>query len=195
MTTAKFERFIPVILKHEGGYVNDPVDPGGETNYGISKRSYPNLDIRNLSVDQAKEIYFNDFYKKFRIEDIKDEDTSLQLFDFGVNAGGNAVKVMQRILGLKDDGVIGNDTLTAINSYSNPAKLHNLFVDARVKYYNDLAARKPAMSKYINGWVSRVLNTTTKKKIAAFSIGAVVFGTGLFFLGRFLIKRYTKLME
>ncbi len=60
--TEKFNKAVRIILAHEGGYVNHPADPGGETNMGISKRSYPDLDIKNLTVAMAKEIYFRDFW-------------------------------------------------------------------------------------------------------------------------------------
>lgn len=63
-----FSEMIDVVLKFEGGYVNDPKDPGGETNFGISKRQYPNLDIKNLTKDQAKQIYFRDYYLKYDID-------------------------------------------------------------------------------------------------------------------------------
>jgi len=158
--TERFNRQVEIIFRHEGGYVNDPNDPGGETKFGISKRSYPGLDIKNLSKEKAKEIYWNDFYQKMKIGHIADEDISLQMFDFGVNAGGNAVKTMQKVLGLKQDGVIGNDTLNTVNSYPDQAKLHNLFVDARVQYYKTLAEKRPASTKYLDGWLNRVFSTT-----------------------------------
>ena len=56
-----FSEIIPIVLRHEGGYVNDPLDKGGETNYGISKRSYPHLDIHSLTLADAKTIYKRDF--------------------------------------------------------------------------------------------------------------------------------------
>ena len=59
-----FREAIEVILKHEGGYVNDPVDPGGETNMGISKRAYPDLDIKGLTKQSVREIYYKDYCLK-----------------------------------------------------------------------------------------------------------------------------------
>ena len=61
-----FDEIIEVVLHHEGGYVNDPKDPGGETNYGISKRAYPDVDIKNLTEDGAKDIYRRDYWEKYR---------------------------------------------------------------------------------------------------------------------------------
>ena len=80
-------RFFPRLMKYEGGYVNDPDDPGGETKFGISKRAYPQLDIKNLTEADAMEIFYRDYYLPLNIPDIDDEKTAWQLFDFGVNAG------------------------------------------------------------------------------------------------------------
>ena len=67
----RIDKFMPIIFAHEGGYVNDQKDSGGETKYGISKRSYPNLDIKNLTKKQATDIYKVDFYNKMKIDLIK----------------------------------------------------------------------------------------------------------------------------
>jgi len=63
---------VPHVLKREGGYVDDPTDRGGETKYGISKRSYPQLDIKNLTLEQALEIYRKDYWKPSRVEKLPD---------------------------------------------------------------------------------------------------------------------------
>jgi lysozyme family protein len=71
----QFDDIIEVVLEHEGGYVNDPQDPGGETNFGVAKRSHPDVDIKNLTKDGAKEIYYQDYWIKNRVtqmpEDLK----------------------------------------------------------------------------------------------------------------------------
>lgn len=83
------------VLQMEGGYVNDPNDPGGETNYGISKRSYPNLDIKNLTVDQAKEIYYKDFWLPARCDKLS-APLALVVLDAAVNMGlGAAASLLQ----------------------------------------------------------------------------------------------------
>jgi lysozyme family protein len=88
---------------HEGeAYVNDPNDPGGETKYGISKRSYPRIDIKSLTRDDAKEIYRNDFWIPLRG---LPDSVLFQLFDFAVNSGiGNAIRGIQRAINVADDG-------------------------------------------------------------------------------------------
>ena len=71
----------------EGGYVNDPVDPGGETKYGISKRSYPQVDIKNLTLDGAAEIYERDFWNRMRLSELTSQRIAWKVFDIEVNTG------------------------------------------------------------------------------------------------------------
>ena len=100
-----FDEAFDRLIGHEGGYVNHPNDPGGETNWGISKRSYPALDIARLTRDQAKTIYKRDFW------DVIGEAhpaIKFQVFDFAVNSGvQTAIRKLQAALGVADDGVFG----------------------------------------------------------------------------------------
>ena len=91
-------------MGHEGGYVNDPNDPGGETKWGISKRSYPTVDIAALTRDDAKAIYRRDFWDRVRADALPD-GVAFQMFDFAVNSGiETAVRALQRALDVADDG-------------------------------------------------------------------------------------------
>jgi lysozyme family protein len=145
---------IDFILRHEGGYVNDRDDPGGETKFGISKRSYPHLDIKSLTRKQAAEIYERDFYNKVRGDDLP-VWLALMVTDFSVNAGiGTAVKTLQRVVGETDDGIIGKKTIAACKS--KPSRtLRQEYTESREAYYDALAARRPAMKKFLNGWKMR----------------------------------------
>jgi lysozyme family protein len=92
------------LIGHEGGYVNDPKDPGGETNWGISKRAYPQLDIRALTRDDARRIYRADFWDRVHGDEMYD-GVAFQTFDFAVNSGiETAVRYLQRACGVADDG-------------------------------------------------------------------------------------------
>lgn len=94
------------LIGHEGGYVNHPNDPGGETNWGISKRSYPNVDIKNLTRDQAKEIYKRDYWD--RCGNILSPGMKFQVFDASVNHGlPNAIRMLQNAVGAAPDGYWG----------------------------------------------------------------------------------------
>jgi lysozyme family protein len=82
-----FERAFELVLGHEGGYVNDPQDPGGETKFGISKRAYPNEDIKALTVERARELYLRDYWLASGCEQVADEAMAILLFDCAVNQG------------------------------------------------------------------------------------------------------------
>ena len=151
----RFDKFIPIILEHEGGYVNDPKDSGGETKYGISKRAYPKLDIKNLTKDEAKEIYYQDYYKRMRCNEIESDLMALHLFDFGVNAGtSRAIKTAQRIVNVHVDGIIGRDTINAINADKDIAAK---YINARETYYRWVGVGKNA--KFLKGWLNRLKKT------------------------------------
>jgi lysozyme family protein len=110
----KFLTAINRILGIEGGYNLDPNDPGGETNWGISKRSYPNLNIKDLTRDQAIALYKRDFWDHIQLDNFA-FGVGYQILDFAVNSGqGNALRALQRAVGVADDGVIGDHTKQAI---------------------------------------------------------------------------------
>lgn len=115
MTHFVWDSAFDITIGFEGGYVNDPNDAGGETKYGISKRAYPDLDIKNLTLEQAKEIYHRDYWERCKCDFIPDA-LSIALFDFAVNSGTKrAVRYLQRALEVTIDGCIGNQTIGACN--------------------------------------------------------------------------------
>ena len=156
----QFKIFIPIILKHEGGYVDDPDDLGGETNYGITKRRYPNEDIKNLTVLRAKELYYRDFYKPLNLYYIENELLALHIFDMAVNAGKRtAIKLLQDILfGCKPDGSIGPMTAQAVSYADITTNLVDVYKAKRIEYYYKVSLRRNN-KKFLKGWVNRVNNT------------------------------------
>ena len=119
-----FEEIIKSVLKHEGGYVNDPDDAGGETNFGIAKRWYPNVDIKNLTIEQAKKIYHTDYWRPSKCDEVPPQLRHIY-FDMCVNFGrSGAVKVLQQAANSKNkdkidvDGGMGPATLKAIQNIS-----------------------------------------------------------------------------
>jgi len=110
-----FDTIFDRVIGHEQGYVNDPNDPGGETKWGVSKRSYPNIDIKNLSREDAKRIYHRDFWMRINGGDLYD-GVAYQLFDFAINSGvETAIRYLQRAIGVADDGIWGPRSQTALN--------------------------------------------------------------------------------
>ena len=152
-----FKDAIKVILKHEGGYVNDPDDPGGETMMAISKKAYPHLNIKELTEQDVKDIYHRDYWLKAKVPQVPDE-LKLIYFDMVVNMGrSRAVKILQQSISAKGvkttvDGGIGPQTISnALKSGLEPERLRSY----RVKYYADLVNRKPKLGKYWYGWYRR----------------------------------------
>lgn len=139
------------LMGHEGGYVFDRRDPGGETNWGISKRSYPLLNIKALTRDQAKAIYRRDFWDRIQADKLHD-GVAFQLFDFAVNSGiETAVRAYQRALGVADDGHFGPLSLRAAQQASESDQIMRLSAE-RLDFMRRLSTW-PAFGK---GWAGRI---------------------------------------
>ena len=169
------------IVAREGGYVNDPDDPGGATNHGVTIHTMRRLgldltgdgavtasDVRALSREQAVDIFITHYHDRPRIDDLPD-DLRPSLFDMYVNAGSNAVMILQRLLvemgyPVAVDGVIGPQTQAAAENAArtDPILLRDAYGIARRNYYFRLADARPASRKYARtlaggkgGWIKR----------------------------------------
>lgn len=148
-----FSNAFETILALEGGYVNDPHDPGGETKFGISKSAFPHLDIKSLTIDQAKEIYRQQYWNPIRGDDLPPL-VAIPVFDFAVNAGVyKAKKTLQKAMGILDDGSIGPLTLETAQKFPLKDFLVN-FTAERVLHYSRLAS----FPIYGRGWINRAMN-------------------------------------
>lgn len=151
-----FKDFIERVLSHEGGYVNHPRDPGGETNWGITKRTamangYTG-DMRVLSREQAIEIYQRAFWQRYHADKMPSA-IAFQFFDACINHGyGNAARMLQRAAGVADDGIIGEQSLAAINSQPENDLLLK-FNAERLMFYTKLST----FSTFGKGWVRRIV--------------------------------------
>jgi len=148
------------MLQNEGSYVFDKNDPGGETKFGITKKSYPALNIRDLTLEDAKKIYYRDFWQKGKFEEIDDEKVATQLFDLSVNLGMRvAVIVLQRTLrsvgkNVQEDGLMGSQTLLATTD-SDPRCLLAAIKSEAAGYYRQIVAKNPSQQKFLKGWLNR----------------------------------------
>lgn len=153
-----FDQAFKFVMKWEGGAVitDDPDDPGGLTKYGISQRSYPDLDIRNLTEDHARQIYMRDYYLKSKASQLPDA-LRLAHFDAAVNMGvSRANKLLQKALKVESDGIIGVKTLKA--SHSQDGDVLPSILAYRALFYVGLVTRKPTLSKFLFGWFRRIFD-------------------------------------
>ena len=143
---ANYDKCLETILHHEGGYVNHPKDPGGETNLGVTKRVYEDFggtkDMKDLTVEDVAPIYKKGYWDKMKGDELPN-GLDLCVFDFGVNAGpGRAAKYLQTMIGTVADGGIGPNTLAKVAEY---VEEHGLAVaidnyqEARQSYYEKLS--------------------------------------------------------
>lgn len=159
-----FEAAFTETLGFEGGYVNDPADPGGETKYGISKRSYPDLDIASLAIDDAKRIYRRDYWERLKLDQVRSGRIAAEIFDTAVNAGRRAAALIaQRALNylgekLEEDGVCGPVTIAAVNKWIGKDE-KALFVclnGFQFMHYYEIAKANVTLKRYARGWTKRI---------------------------------------
>lgn len=179
---ASFDKAFEVALGHEGGFTDDPRDDGnwtggkrgvGEcrgTKFGISAKTYPHLDIKNLTVDDAKAIYLVEWWNLNCYGEIVDQKIATKVFDLAINMGGpnpqpgrpdasraNTILQFATWMLRKNivvDGSVGPKTIAAVNAV-NPVPLLQGMRDGAEKYYRDLVARRPEKHVYLNNWVAR----------------------------------------
>ena len=164
----KFEPAIAKVLKHEGGYVDNENDPGGETNFGISKRAHPNVDIANLTLEGAKEIYYDSYWKKYGYDHLRSQKLANKLFDISVNVGTKrAHKEFQKAVNflvqqynnlpeetmtVAEDGWVGVKSAAAANKLPWESLLYTFQIYMGQFY---LSINKPY---YIKGWLRRLFS-------------------------------------
>ena len=160
----RLEKCLDYIFQVEGGYSNHPNDEGGPTRYGIiqseaRKHGYTG-NMKEFPKDKAKEIYTKDYYYKNQIDKIADDRVALSVFDWAVNSGG-AKKEIQKMLNkeygfnLETDGVIGEKTLSALNSVNPESLIKNISTTQR-NYYDYLVKKNPKNKSFQKGWHNRV---------------------------------------
>lgn len=165
---ANFKLAYPIIKDNEGGYANVEGDGGGETYAGVSRVYFPNWKgwaivdahkplkdnerIDSPDLEYLLEVFYEtEFWNKMRGSDIAKQSVASYLYDFYVNARGNAIKCVQRVIGSRVDGGVGKMTIEAINSYTGDL-LDDLHAE-RLKYYMRIGDGKNA--KFLNGWLDR----------------------------------------
>jgi lysozyme family protein len=171
-----FESSFQKVLQNEGGYVNDPEDPGGETYKGVARKIWSAWDgwliidynrkqsgfPANLEKDpdlqeKVKDFYRVNFWDKINGSNINDDEVAASIFDFAVNAGvSTSAGIAQMIVETERDGVIGKNTIKKINEF-DPEHFLALFTISKVARYISIVKKRPVSQKYFFGWVCRAL--------------------------------------
>ena len=156
-----FDECLKMLLHHEGGYVNHPKDPGGETNLGVTKRVYEKWggtkDMKDLTVEDVAPIYKKNYWDKCKCNDLA-SGLDWAVFDWAVNSGpGRSAKAVQKICGASQDGAIGPKTLALVNGQDTQYMVEE-FGKIRQNFYESLST----FNTFGKGWTRR--NTETTKK-------------------------------
>lgn len=171
MSEQRIDEMVETILHHEGGFVNDPADRGGATNWGVTINTYSKWlkrpatveEVRNMDKDVAIEIYKKNYYYNPRINTLPDLVQPM-VFDMSINHGPrNGNKMLQKTVNLAGfgpisaDGVIGPGTRRALNKAVDAMGSYfvNALVEERLKFYNRIVERRPNNKKFLRGWTKR----------------------------------------
>ncbi|MEN2998244.1 MAG: glycosyl hydrolase 108 family protein [Brevinematia bacterium] len=160
----RFDEFFKDIIRHEGGYSNHPNDSGGETKYGISKRAYPHLDIKNLTPEQAKVIYYYDYWVKGHFDKVAKISFQIatKVCDIAINCG---IKPAHRMLfkaldmlNYKNIVSIGEDCLIALKDVVDKG-IKDVFINNVIslqkEYYIGIVNKHPKNKVFLEGWLKR----------------------------------------
>lgn len=159
---ANFNDAIGKTLAREGGsrFTDVASDKGGATKFGISQAAYPNVDIRNLTEQQARDIYKRDYWDRVRGDDINSQIVAENIFDTAVNMGVRTTsRFVQTLLDiLPADGIIGSGSLSVINQQDEKQFLAN-FTLVKIGYYAQLCNKDTTQTKFLLGWINRALGS------------------------------------
>jgi lysozyme family protein len=161
---ADASKLTPFILKWEGGFVNSPTDKGGATNKGITLTTFRQYygknktvnDLKNITDEQWFYIFKKGYWFPFKGDYIENQSVANACVDWAFNSGvKTAARQVQQILAVTADGIVGNQTLAAINAYE-PRELFDKIKAARIRFVNNIVRNNPAQAKHINGWINRI---------------------------------------
>ncbi|MEG1498520.1 MAG: glycosyl hydrolase 108 family protein [Bacteroidales bacterium] len=160
---AKAEFLIPFILKFEGGFVNDQLDRGGATNKGITIGTFRQFFGKDATVEQLKNItneewmriFKSGYWDRWKADRITNQSVANILVDWVWTSGVYGIKIPQRVLGIMEDGIVGEKTLAALNT-QNSAEFFTKIHAERIKFVDDIVRRNPTQVRFIKGWKNRI---------------------------------------
>lgn len=168
-----FDDALKMVLKYEGGFVNDPNDHGGATNKGITQVNYDSYrvskkltkqSVEKITDEEVSDIYFKNYWSAAKCDQLPIQ-VAYVVFDTAVNSGvGRSVKFLQRTVGAVDDGAIGPQTLELVKSFCNikgALNIANTFINMREGFLKGIVDRDPTQKKFLKGWLNRTSSLRT----------------------------------
>lgn len=164
---ANSSKLIPFILQWEGGFVNDPDDLGGATNKGITIGAFTEYkkrkgqkaptvdDLKNISDAEWYDVFKSLYWDRWKADEIKSQSVANILVDWVWASGSHGIKRPQRLLGVKADGIVGKQTIAALNAM-DAATLFKMIKDDRAKFIDEICKARPKNEKYRKGWMNRI---------------------------------------
>lgn len=175
---ANINKIVPFILRWEGGYVNDPLDRGGETNKGITiatwrskgydcdtkiptvivgKKTYTNVTKSLYEMTEAQWLYVlkSLYWDRWLADKIENQSIANLLVDWVWASGVHGIKIPQRILGVADDGIVGPKTIAALNARPQE-QLFQQLKQARINFCETIVRNSPSQKRFLNGWLNRI---------------------------------------
>lgn len=161
-----FNNALQMVLQFEGGYSNDPLDKGGATNKGVIQSVYdsyrksfglPIQSVQQISDAEVRDIYYKRYWLAAKCDKLPNGVDTVH-FDTAVNAGpSQAAKFLQRAIGVKDDGVIGDVTLAKVNTLDSKVVM-KAYTNSRISFYVDLVVKDVTQIKFLKGWIKRAIS-------------------------------------
>lgn len=160
---ASFDKYAPKLKRWEGGFANDPDDTGGATNCGVTLATFQvyygadmtERDLRAMTPEQWRRIMKGGFWDRCWGDQLKNQSVAELIVDWCVNSGTGKLRIVQGIVGVKADGIMGPKTLRAINDY-NQQRLHFYIKAARAEHYAAITKARLAYCKFYDGWMARL---------------------------------------
>lgn len=164
---ANSSKLVPFILQWEGGFVNDPDDLGGATNKGITIGAFTEYkkrkgqkaptvdDLKNISSAEWHDVFKSLYWDRWKADEIKSQAVANILVDWVWASGSHGIKRPQRLLGVNADGIVGKQTVAAVNAM-DAATLFKMIKDDRAKFIDEICKARPKNEKYRKGWMNRI---------------------------------------
>lgn len=175
------------VLQHEGGYVNNPADKGGPTNFGITTKTYSEFikhpasidEIKNMPIGNAITIYKTKYWDVIKGDKIKQYAIAAAIFDQAINRGPvAAVKQAQKVLGISQDGVMGPVSLAALNATPDTSFIPKYIAES-ITAYKKIVSNDPTQAVFLTGWLSRAESLRQYAMSFLGSVNATTVGLGV----------------